>query len=476
MNILCVEDDPGLGVLLKKHLQLLDHRVTLAESIATAELELSDTIPALLICDHQLPDGEGLDLLQSALKEHPELPCIMLTGHGSESLAVAAMKAGARDYLVKDIENNFLSMLTVVIDRIQEEKQLVQALENSKRVQSRLEASNRYLSTSLKRKNHLQKLVGQSACFKKILATVEQVAPTPSSVLITGETGTGKDMVAELIHALSSRSDKPLISVNSAALPRDLMEVDLFGRADNLHRGATGVQVGRFEAAHGGTLYLDEIGVLGLDVQPKLLRFLQEATLQRVGSDEKLDVDVRVIAATNEDLLAKMKLGEFREDLYYRLNVIPIHLPPLRERGSDIELLFMHFVHKYSARHQLVAPDISESILQRIRNHLWPGNVRELNNYVERSIVTQHWGELGISSYQSTDTANAVVAAENEQGPLEELSAVEQAHILRVLRHTQGVISGADGAAKILGMHPNTLRSRMLKLGIERSGYEVTED
>jgi len=480
MKVLYVEDDPGLGVLVQKHLELLGHTVSLAENIASANKSLTSddeiAAPSLLICDQQLPDGDGLDFLMSVLSDWPDLPCIMLTGHGSESLAVAAMKAGARDYLVKDIENNFLKMLPVVIDRIQEERAIVQALKTSEQAQSRLEASNRYLSTSLKRKNHLQKLIGQAPSFRSVLSTVEQVAPTPSSVLITGETGTGKDMVAQLIHALSTRSDKPLISVNSAGLPQDLVEADLFGKARDISAGATEIEVGRFEAAHGGTLYLDEIGVLGLEIQPKLLRFLQEATFQRVGSHETLDVDVRVIAATNEDLVSKIERREFREDLYYRLNVIPIHLPPLRDRGSDIELLFMHFVHKYSAQHQLNPPGISESVRQRVRRHAWPGNVRELSNYVERSIITRAWGEIGMLTRQveSRPALSALLDANTE--PLGTLSAIEQAHILRVLQRTQGVISGTEGAAKILGLHPNTLRSKMLKLGIEKTGYEASGD
>jgi len=469
MNILYVEDDPGLGHLLGKHLRAQNHKVHVVRSFAEATRTLTNDLPDVMLCDHDLPDGTGLDLMKGVLAKHPELPCIMLTGVGSEALAVSAMKAGARDYVVKDIENNFLSLIPVTIDRIGKERALERELVVVEREKSRLEARNRYLSTSLKKQASSNIPIGQHPSFKRVLNTVEQVAPTDATVIITGETGTGKEMAAQMIHDMSARANKPFIIVNCAALPAQLVESELFGHEKGAFTGAIKSRAGRFEAADGGTLFLDEISELPVELQPRLLRALQESKFERVGSSETQSVDVRIISATNQDLPARISDKTFREDLYYRLNVIPVHIPPLRERASDIELLFMHFVRQVSDRHFISAPDTTTAILQSIRDYAWPGNVRELRNYVERGVVTQKWGILPTIP-TSEAPATASVTTDNSTPTLDELDRV---HIIKVLQSTNGVIAGDGGAAQILGVNPNTLRSRMKRLGIEKPGFSL---
>lgn len=469
MDILYAEDDPGLGSLLSKHLQAHNHRVIVTDGIAATQQALASTVPDLLLCDHNLPDGTGLDLMKAVLANHPELPCIMVTGVGSEALAVSAMKAGARDYVVKDIENNFLTLIPVIIDRIGKEQMLERELVVAEQEKSRLEARNRYLSTTLKKQAAGDKPIGQDANFKRLLKVIEQVAPTDTTVLITGETGTGKEMAAQLIHNMSPRADKPFITVNCAALPAQLVESELFGHEKGAFTGAVKSHVGRFEAADGGTLFLDEIGELPIELQPKLLRALQESRFERVGSSQSQNVDVRIVAATNQNLQEKIAEKTFREDLYYRLNVIPIHIPPLRQRTGDIELLFMYFLRHISERHGLSPPATTESLLQSIKQYVWPGNVRELSNYVERGVVTQKWEPLPTTGLKK----EVSVHTDNSNTALLTLNEVDRIHIVNVLQQTGGVIAGEEGAARILGLNPNTLRSRMKKLGIEKPNFSL---
>ncbi len=469
MNILYVEDDPGLGHLLAKHLRSQNHTVRVVGSVAEATRSLGNELPDVMVCDHHLPDGNGLDLMKSALAAHSDLPCIMLTGVGSEALAVAAMKAGARDYVVKDIENNFLTLVPTIIERIGKERALQHELAVAEREKSRLEARNRYLSTSLKEQASTNIPIGQHPAFTQALNVIGQVAPTDATVMITGETGTGKEMAAQMIHDMSARADKPFITLNCAALPAQLVESELFGHEKGAFTGAIKTRAGRFEAADGGTLFLDEIGELSIELQPRLLRALQESKFERVGSSETQTVDVRIISATNQDLPAMIFDRTFREDLYYRLNVIPVHIPPLRERESDIELLFMHFVKQVSNRHGIEAPDTTASILQSIHDYAWPGNIRELRNYVERSVVTQMWNALPtVPAAKEPD----IVSATYRSSALT-LDELDRNHIIEVLQNTNGVIAGDGGAAQILGVNANTLRSRMKRLGIKKPGFSL---
>jgi len=469
MNILYVEDDPGLGHLLSSHLRTHDHTVSVVGSVKSANQAINRDIPEILLCDYDLPDGTGLELMETVRSSHPELPCVILTGVGSESLAVSAMKAGARDYIVKDIESHFLSLVPSLVTRIASELSLKRDLQDTETKNNLLEARNRYLSTSLKKQTETNQPIGQDINFKRILKIIEQVAPTDATALISGDTGTGKEMVAQLIHYLSPRADRPCITVNCAALPNQLVESELFGHEKGAFAGAISHQIGRFEAADGGTLFLDEVGELPVELQPKLLRVLQEGTLERVGSHEAIQVDVRIIAATNTNLEKKIIEKTFREDLYYRLNVVPIHIPPLRERPADIELLFMHFVKKIGDRHSVSAPVFPKHLLATLANYDWPGNVRELSNYVERAIVTQEWGPL----LQERQFEVPDDAADNDDARPLTLNELERQHILKILQRTGGVVAGDGGAAQILGINSNTLRSRMKKLNINKPQYSL---
>jgi len=469
MDILYVEDDPGLSHLLSRRLREQNHVVTVVGSVTTAREALAKGAPGMLLCDYDLPDGTGLELMHEALAKNSGLPCVMLTGVGNEALAVSAMKEGARDYIVKDIENNFLSLLPGIIDRIAKEQALEHDLIVANREKGRLEARNRYLSTTLKKQVATNAPIGQDVVFKRVLTVIDQVAPTDATVMITSETGTGKEMAARLIHDMSQRACEPFIAVNCASLPAQLVESELFGHEKGAFTGAIKSHVGRFEAADGGTLFLDEVGELPLELQPKLLRALQESRFERVGSTETQSVDVRIVAATNQNLPRRIADKTFREDLYYRLNVIPVHMPPLRERTGDIKLLFMHFLRRISDKHGLMPPDTTEALLQYIQEHTWPGNVRELSNFVERGVVTQHWGQLPPAivkheSDSSTDTS--------DDAPLK-LSELERIHIIKVLQRTHGLIAGEGGAAELLGINANTLRSRMKKLGIEKPNFSL---
>jgi DNA-binding NtrC family response regulator len=468
MHILFVEDDPGLGNLLQQHYQADDHKVTLVEQVSAANQFLKTNTPDLVVCDHDLPDGNGLDLMESILNTYRSLPCIMLTGVGNERLAVKAMKLGARDYVVKDIENNFLALLQVCINRIEKEQAMAQELVIAEREKSRLEARNRYLSSKIKKQVAGITLIGQDTTFKQLLKTIEQVAPTNATVLLTGETGTGKEVAAQLIHDMSARTAAPLITVNCAALPEHLIESELFGHMKGAFTGAVKSNIGRFEAADGGTLFLDEIGELPFELQAKLLRVLQESKFERIGSSSSQHVDVRIIAATNQDLLKKIDNKTFREDLYYRLNVVPIHIPPLRHRSRDVELLFTHFIHCACDQHELPPPAITDNLISTIQQHPWLGNIRELKNYVERSVIMQKWEPLtpassDIEHKEKTDNIINLL-------PLED---IERNHIIKILQHTHGVIAGKDGAAQILELNANTLRSRMKKLNISKPNYSL---
>jgi PAS domain S-box-containing protein len=348
------------------------------------------------------------------------------------------------------------------------------------REQARLQAQNRYLQEEIKSVHNFEEIIGASPALLKVLEDVRRVAPTDATVLIAGETGTGKELIARAIHSAGRRADKPFIKLNCAALPSGLVESELFGHEKGAFSGALARREGRFELANGGTIFLDEIGELGLDVQAKLLRVLQEQEFERVGSSHTLKVDVRVVAATNRDLRRAVRDREFREDLYYRLNVFPVELPPLRARTADIPLLVQFFVQKYAPRVGRRIEAVDPETLLELARYAWPGNIRELENLVERALILSSGGVLKVPSEMLTvPGVEAAVAARPSAVAAEAvapvslestgLHAVQREHILRVLQATRWVIEGEAGAALKLGMKPATLRHRMKKLGIDRS-------
>ena len=346
---------------------------------------------------------------------------------------------------------------------------------------ARLAAENVYLQEEIKAVHNFEEIIGQSPALLDALEKVNRVAKTDATVLITGETGTGKELIARAIHSASNRRDKPLIKVNCAALPAGLVESELFGHEKGAFSGAISRRVGRFELAHGGTIFLDEVGEVPVDVQVKLLRVLQEREFERVGSTQSIKVDVRVIAATNRDLVKSIGAGKFREDLYYRLNVFPVALPPLRDRAGDVPLLVHLLVARFAARIGVRIESVGKATMERLSRYSWPGNIRELENVLERAVILSNGPTLEIDPevFASAPAARAATAdppaPSSSHGkapstpPLESLESSTRNHILAALEQSGWVIDGPHGAAKILSLHPNTLRSRMKKLGIVRA-------
>jgi len=342
---------------------------------------------------------------------------------------------------------------------------------------ARLAAENVYLQEEIKSVHNFEAIVGQSPALMDALEKVDRVAKTDATVLVTGKTGTGKELIARAIHSASPRRDKPLIKVNCAALPGGLFESELFGHEKGAFSGAISRRVGRFELANGGTIFLDEIGEVPLDAQVKLLRVLQEREFERVGGTNPIKVDVRVIAATNRDLVKSIRDGKFREDLYYRLNVFPIALPALRDRTGDVPLLVHFLVARFAARVGVRIESVDKATMERLSRYSWPGNIRELENVLERAVILSNGPTLEIDSEVfASPTAERAPSAEpppaasaGEPPPLESLESNMRNHILAALEQSAWVIDGPRGAAKILGLHPNTLRSRMKKLGIVRA-------
>jgi PAS domain S-box-containing protein len=340
---------------------------------------------------------------------------------------------------------------------------------------ARLQQQNLYLQEEIKAAHNFEEIIGRSPAVTLVLDQVQRVAGTEASVLISGETGTGKELIARAIHSHSKRKDKPLIKINCAALPAGLVESELFGHEKGAFTGAIARRLGRFELAHGGTLFLDEVGELPADTQAKLLRVLQEREFERVGSGTPIRTDVRVLAATNRDLLEEVRDRSFREDLYYRLSVFPIHLPPLRDRKEDIGLLVHYLLGKFAPRIGRKVEGVSQETMKRLLAYAWPGNVRELENVLERAVILAGGPVLEIDPGSAPAGSPAAARRDNcheEALPSSTLEEVERRHILAVLGRTDGVIDGPRGAAKVLGLHPNTLRSRMKKLGINRARHD----
>lgn len=390
----------------------------------------------------------------------------VVVGH----LAVIDDKPMEADERELSIFHIFAARATAELIRRQAEQQRDDSLRREHRLRDereRIEAEVAYLREELRSRSDFAEIVGESDGIWKVLRNIDMVAPTDSTVLILGETGTGKELVARAIHKNSKRHNGPFIRVNCAALPESLLESELFGHEHGAFTGATQQRTGRFELADGGTIFLDEIGEMPLPAQSRLLRVLQEQELERVGSSQTIRIDVRVLAATNRNLLDMVEEGTFREDLYYRLNVFPISIPPLRERLEDIPTLVRFFLKKLGTRLGKQIDKVPESVFAMLRDYTWPGNIRELENIIERAMILTPENTLllpaGVIPVRRKKTQRS-----SQLRPLED---IERDHIQTVLKHTQGTIAGPNGAAKVLGLNPNTLRSRMEKLGItsERS-------
>jgi formate hydrogenlyase transcriptional activator len=344
-------------------------------------------------------------------------------------------------------------------------KELREALDEVERLKNRLQAENLYLQDEIKVEHDFEEIIGGSSTLKAVLGQVEQVAVTTATVLILGESGTGKELLARAIHNLSDRRDRPLVKVNCAALPGNLIESELFGHEKGSFTGAFAKKIGRFELANGGTIFLDEIGELPLELQVKLLRVLQEQEFERIGGSQTISVDSRVIAATNRDLKRSAASGEFREDLFYRLNVFPVLLPPLRQRTDDIPLLARAFTERFAKRLGKKIDSIPQDVIEAFQTYRWPGNIRELQNVIERAVILTRGSVLHVDEPLDEAAAETAPLA-HVKSTLEE---VERRHITRTLDEANWKISGEGGAAQVLDMNPSTLRARMRKLGIKRS-------
>jgi transcriptional regulator with GAF, ATPase, and Fis domain len=345
----------------------------------------------------------------------------------------------------------------------QTEESLHKALEEIKSLKDRLLIKNIYFREEVKKRHRFDHIIGQSDGLKYVLYRAEQVAPTDTTVLILGETGTGKELIASVIHNLSPRRERPLLTVNCAALPANLLESELFGREKGAFTGADTRQIGRFEVADGSTLCLDEIGELPLEMQAKLLRVIQHGEFERLGSSKTLKVDVRIVATTNRNLEEEILTGKFRKDLYYRLNVFPITVPPLRQRTEDIPLMVQAFVERFARKMGKRITSIPKETMKEFQEYPWPGNVRELENIIERAVIL-----CPGSGFQLEDSLNTAAPPTPSMARTGTVKEMERSLILKALSETGWRIEGKDGASHILGLHPSTLRARMHKLGIVR--------
>jgi chemotaxis protein methyltransferase CheR len=346
-----------------------------------------------------------------------------------------------------------------ITERKQAELSLQGALSEIKELKEKLEVERAYLQEEIKLEYNYENIIGQSDGLNYIFYKVEQIAPTDTTVLVLGETGTGKELVARAIHGLSPRKDRALVKVNCATLPANLIESELFGHEKGAFTGAHARQLGRFEVADGATLFLDEIGELPLELQPKLLRVIQDGEFERLGSSGTIKVDVRVIAATNRNLEEEVRRGRFREDLWYRLSIFPITVPPLRERMEDIALLVDFFVDKITKRLGKLIESIPTSVMTTLQDYQWPGNVRELENVLERAVISSSGPKLHLADELKNPHKDLATTQKT-------MEAVERDHIVRVLEQTNWKVSGKNGAAEILGLNRSTLRARIRKLGI----------
>jgi DNA-binding NtrC family response regulator len=444
-RVLVVDDEPHQRDILQMILEGEGYDATVAGNARQAMDEARSGSFDVVLTDLKMPDKSGIELLSELQKTQPGVCVVLMTAHGSIDSAVEAMRRGAFDYLTKPLERDELLLV------------LKRALERT-----RLVRENRMLHEQLRDRFRLDNIVGSHGTMQDVFRMVHKVAASASTVIIYGESGTGKELVARALHYQSDRRDRPFYAVNVAALPESILEAELFGHEKGAFTGAESRKIGLFEQASGSTLFLDEVGDLKRDLQVKLLRTLQEREILRVGGTERIRVDVRIIAATNLDLEKAVREGRFREDLYYRLNVIPIVLPPLRERRPDIPLLVEHFMKKYSGgRPRSVSP----KALNALAEYDWPGNVRELESVIERALLLAESDEI-----QPADLPAAVRAGISaRRGPLLfdipdagiDLEEVERSLVLKALEKTEGNVSRA---ARLLGLTRRTLQYRLEKI------------
>jgi two-component system response regulator AtoC len=470
-KILVADDEQNLRRVLVALLRREGHEVIQAASGLEAIEKLAEV--DVVITDLRMPGADGMEVLRNASRLHPHTPVIMITAYGSVGQAVEAIKAGAFDYIEKPFEQDAIRVIV--------EKAIGQAMANKLAPQPTLypptgETTGRY------------GIVGGSLEMQTIFDVIDKVADTPSTVLITGESGTGKELVAKALHESSSRNDEPFIKINCAAIPKTLMESELFGYEKGAFTGATSSKPGRFELADQGTLFLDEIGEIPVEMQVKLLRAIQESEFERVGGLKTIKVDVRLITATNRDLEQEIKNGNFREDLYYRLNVVPLQIPPLRRRQGDIPLLVTHIIKKFNERLKKAITGIADDALAALEAHSWPGNIRELENVLERTILFTKGERIERADLQlglgtdaprtitsdSTNNSQPLPILDDDGDPTEssgslkdavrvETARVERELIVKALDETGGNVTQA---ARLLKISRKSLQMKMKEFGL----------
>ena len=451
-SILVVDDDREITTWLKKTLEYRRYEVAVADNGPSALKAIGASGFDLVLLDIKMPGMDGLTVLHRVRENHPDLPVVMISAHGTIETAVEATKDGAFDFLSKPLD---LDKLLIVVRNAIERKALVSEVGRLKETVEGKDA-----------------ILGRSAAIRQVLSLIDRVAPTESRVLITGENGSGKELVAKAIHRMSRRAAGPMVEVNCAAIPNELIESELFGHERGSFTGASGQRIGKFELADGGTLFLDEIGDMSLNAQAKVLRALEEETIERVGGNRQIPVDVRVIAATNKELQEAIGQRLFREDLFHRLNVIPIRVPPLRERREDIPLLAGSFAQEICRRNGMALKRFSEGAEKKLQAMEWRGNVRELRNTVERLVIMTPVTEIGEEAVESRQ-AGAGEAGDDlisQGGTFQEFKdRAESAFILRQLEQHGWNISRTADALDIQRSH---LYNKMKKYGLVRGDEE----
>ncbi len=452
-RILIADDEPLTLELIVERLQAEGYEVEVVASGEEAVSAARNSSFNVLLTDLSMPGMSGIELLAHFAGKHPETLVIVLTGYGTIETAVEAMKRGAYDYLSKPAN---IDEILLTLKRAIELKDLKE--------------ENVLLRSQLQDQHRLDRLIGQSPAMQALYRIIRRVSKTDSTVLVTGESGTGKELIANAIHYNGSRRDMPFVPINCGAIPEELLESELFGHEKGAFTGALKERRGRFELAHKGTVFLDEIGEMSPKLQVKLLRFLQETKFQRIGGTKTIEVDVRILAATNKDLEKAVADSEFREDLFYRLNVIPIHVPPLREREGDVPLLIRHFLRQHCRKKDIPQKKMSKGAVESLQMYEWPGNVRELENVIERLVILTDGDEIEISDLpkrmQIPRQAEIAKIEFGEEGInlKDTLDELENRLILDALQKASGV---KNKAAKLLGLNRTTLIEKMKKKQIE---------
>lgn len=477
-KILYVDDEPENLFTFEVALSNWFKVLTLSLPTDAVDLISKEGIQ-VLVSDQRMPKISGLELAKIVQEKFPSVVVIILTAYDdNETMLKAINQGGIFRYLLKPWDINDMRQtldsafdtyqlrknnITLVNDLLKQNKKLQNAYDEINALRVKLEEENVQLKEEYLENIIPADIVGNSKVMNVVLRQLEQAAKSDSSILLMGETGTGKELFAKTIHSLSRRQDKLMVKINCAAIPETLIESELFGHEKGAFTGADKLKYGKFETAHNGTLFLDEIGEMPLNMQPKLLRVLQENEFERIGGNTTINADFRLVTATNRNLLHEVEKGAFRSDLYYRLNILPITIPPLRDHIDDIPLLVNHFVAKLNRKTGRIINTIPKKTIDKLMEYNWPGNIRELENVIERAHVLSPGSKLDIDSWFTVKKTKTVT--NTEIIPLEEN---EKEYIIKVLKHTKWKVRGNNGAAELLQINPSTLESRMKKLGIER--------